>query len=210
MLPVGSKPILEHIIEWLRDSGVKNVIISTGYLGRMIREYFGNGSELGVKISYAVSTNPLGIAGQLKNAEPKITGRFICLYGDAMLSLGLSKLLKFHEKHRAVATMALMKYSTTLKYGFMETDHDGRLTEWREKPEITGYINVGCYVMEKRFLRHVPSNKMFGMKELFEKAQKAGERLYGLKLEGEFMDIGDRKSYREANEHYMKKLGKVL
>jgi mannose-1-phosphate guanylyltransferase len=210
MLPVGPKPILEHIVEWLHGAGVREIIISTGYLGKMIQEYFGNGKDLGVKISYASSMHPLGIAGQLKSAESKIRGRFLCLYGDAMLNFDLKKVLEFHARHEADATMVLMKYSTELKYGFMETDKEGKLTEWREKPTITGYINVGCYVMERRFLRHVPAGKMYGMKEAFENAQNAHDRLYGIKVDGEFIDIGDRKSYREANEEYMKRMGKML
>ena len=79
MLPVGAKPILEHIIDWLRESGVREVVVSTGYLGRMVEEYFRDGSQLGVKIEYARANRPLGIAGQLKSAEGKIRGRFFCL-----------------------------------------------------------------------------------------------------------------------------------
>jgi mannose-1-phosphate guanylyltransferase len=210
MLPVGPKPILEHIVDWLHSNGVNEIIVSTGYLGKMVQEYFGDGRDLGVKISYASATKPLGIAGQLKSAESKIRGRFVCLYGDALLDFDLRKAIQFHEVHRADATMVLMKYSTEMKYGFMETDKDGRLTGWREKPTITGYINVGCYVMEKRFLRHIPPGRMYGMKEAFEKAQRANDRIFGVKVEGEFVDIGDRKSYREANEQFLKKMGKML
>jgi len=210
MLPVGPKPILEHILQWLSSSGVRDVVISTGYLGRMIEEYFGNGSELGVRISYAKSVHPLGTAGQLKAAERKVKGRFICLYGDALLKFDLKRAVDFHSAHKALATMVLMKYSTELKYGFMETDKDGRLTEWREKPTVSGFINVGCFVMDKRFLRYIPQVRTFEMNVAFERARKAGERLYGVKVEGEFLDIGDRKSYRDANERYMQKIGKVL
>jgi len=210
MLPVGPKPILEHIIEWLSSSGIRKVTISTGYLGRMIEEYFGNGSDFGVRVNYAKSIHPLGTAGQLKNAESKIRGRFVCLYGDAILKFDLERALKFHASHEATATMVLMKYSTELKYGFMETDKEGRLTGWKEKPTYSGFINVGCFIMEKRFLRYIPAGRMYGMDVAFARAKKAGERLYGVKVEGEFIDIGDRKSYRDANEQYMQKIGKVL
>ncbi len=210
MLPVGPKPILEHIIDWLRDNGIQEAIISTGYLGRMIEEYFRDGKQIGVKISYAKGNRPLGIAGQLRQAESMIRGRFVCLYGDAILKFDLRGLLEFHARRKATATMALMKYSTALKYGVMETDSDGRLRTWKEKPSITGYINVGCYAMEMRFLKYIPKSTMFGMKEAFEAARKAGEPLYGYKARGEFMDIGDRRSYREANDVFMRKLGKLL
>ena len=210
MLPVGEKPILQHIVEWVKGFGFKEVLVSTGYLGRTIQEYFGDGSDFGVKIEYANSPRPLGTGGQLKAAESKIRGRFLCLYGDALLKFDLGKLLAFHAKRSATATMALMRYTAEMKYGFMETDSNGRLTEWKEKPKFTGYINVGCYVMEKKFLTYMPPNKMFGMDQAFDRAKAAGELLCGAKVEGTFLDIGDRQAYKEANRLYVKKLGKVL
>src|ERR1700694_5548995 len=72
MLPVGTKPILEHILEWLRENGISEVVVSTGYLGKMIELYFGDGSELGVKIEYSGVTRPMGIAGQLRAAKEKL------------------------------------------------------------------------------------------------------------------------------------------
>ncbi len=210
MLPVGTKPILEHILEWLKMTGITDVVVSTGYLGKMVTEYFGEGAEWGMKITYATSPHPLGTAGQLRAAEPKIHGRFVCLYGDALLEFDLRKAIEFHVKNRADATMVLMKYSTELKYGFMDTDKSGRLTAWKEKPKISGFINVGCYVMEKRFLKFIPPGRMYGMRETFEDARAAGARLFALKVQGDFIDIGDRKSYRDANERYLKKVGKVV
>jgi mannose-1-phosphate guanylyltransferase len=209
MLPVGPKPILEHIVGWLKDNGISDIIITTGYLGKSIQEYFGTGKDWEVKIQYATSPHPLGIAGQLKSAESRIKRRFVCVYGDAILEMDLKKLLAFHAKHRPLATMTLMKYSTRMKYGFMETDGRGVLTEWKEKPTITGYINVGCYVMEKEFLRFIPPGQMYGMREAFEGAMKGG-RVYGLRMKGSFTDIGDTKSYREANDLFTKKMGRLL
>ncbi len=209
MLPVGPRPILEHIIDWLKENGVTDIIISTGYLGKTIQEYFGVGKDWGVKIQYAKSPHPLGIAGQLKTAESKLRGSFVCVYGDAILEMDLKKLIKFHDSHEALATIALMKYSTNLKYGFLETDKAGVITAWKEKPPISGYINVGCYVMEKEFLRNIPGNQMYGMREAFDKAIKCG-RVYGVRMAGHFTDIGDTKSYREANEEFTKKMGRLL
>ena len=91
MLPVGPKPIMEHILEWLKNAGISEVVVSTGYLSKMLQDYFGEGSEQGVKIQYATSPHPLGTAGQLKAAEPKIHGRFVCVYGDALLQFDLTK-----------------------------------------------------------------------------------------------------------------------
>lgn len=209
MLPVGPKPIMEHIVEWLKENGVSDIIVSTGYLGKTIREYFGTGKDWGVSIQYAASPHPLGIAGQLKSAESRLRGRFVCVYGDAILDLDLRGLVKFHAAHDALATIALMKYSTNLKYGFLETDKSGVITAWKEKPAISGYINVGCYVMEKEFLKHIPSSQMYGMREAFGSAMKGG-RVFGVRMPGHFTDIGDTKSYREANDEFTKKMGRLL
>ncbi len=206
MLPVGPKPIMEHILEWLKATGITDVVVSTGYLGKMLQEYFGNGAEWGMRIVYATSPHPLGTAGQLKAAESKVRGRFVCVYGDALLEFDLGKALEFHASRKALATMVLMKYSAEMKYGFMETDKDGRLTEWKEKPKISGYINVGCYVMEKGFLRYIPPGRVYEMNDAFRVAKADGAPLYAVKVEGTFVDIGDRKSYRDANELYTKNM----
>lgn len=209
MLPVGPKPILEHIVGWLKGSGITDIIITTGYLGKTIQDYFGTGKDWGVRIRYAASPHPLGIAGQLKSAEGQLRGRFVCVYGDAILEMDLKKVIEFHLRHRPLVTVTLMKYSTTLKYGFMETDGRGLLKEWREKPTISGYINVGCYVMEKAFLNFIPPDQMYGMPEAFEKAMKHN-KIYCVRSSGHFTDIGDTKSYREANDLFTKKMGRLL
>ena len=207
MLPVGPKPIMEHILEWLKKAGISDIVVSTGYLGKMVQEYFGSGDEWGVRIAYATSSRPMGTAGQLKAAEGKIRGKFVCIYGDALLDFDLQRALDFHERKQATATMVLMKYSTEMKYGFMETDKDGRLTEWKEKPEVSGFINVGCYVMERSFLRYIPAARVYEMNDAFRVARAKGARLYAVRVEGTFMDIGDRKSYKEANDLYTKNMG---
>jgi mannose-1-phosphate guanylyltransferase len=209
MLPVGTKPILEHILEWLRENGISEVVVSTGYLGKMIQLYFGDGSELGVKIEYSGVTKPMGIAGQLRAAKEKLGDRFVCLYGDAILDFDLEKVLRFHEEKKALVTMTLMRYETQLKYGMIDVQPDGGISAWREKPRIQGDINVGCYVMQRDFLKYIPEGKIYGMKEAFDEAMDNGERICALRMDGTFVDIGDRKSYLEANELYLQKYGEV-
>ncbi len=209
MLPVGHRPILEYIVDWLKESGFSEIVISTGYLGGAIEEHFRDGSEFGVKVEYARSSRPLGIAGQLRNAESRLGARFVCLYGDAILDFDLKRLLKFHAEKRATLTMALMTHRTQSKYGVVELGKDGAIREWKEKPVIESDINVGCYVMEKRFLQYIPAGSTYGMKEAFEEAMSRHEPVFGLKVDGTFRDIGDRAAYREADEHYSKLYGKV-
>lgn len=210
MLPLGDRPILEHLIHWLKKNEVSDITICVGYLRKIIEEYFENGKELGVSISYARANRPLGTAGQLKSAESFLSGRFVCLYGDSIIDFDLDNAIRFHEKRKALATMVLTDYRTKLKYGFIDLNGGGRVKEWREKPEVKGLINIGCYIMQKRFLKYIPASKMFGMDVAFRNAINAGEKVYGFPTKGTFIDIGDKKSYTSAYEKYLNELGKIL
>jgi mannose-1-phosphate guanylyltransferase len=209
MLPVGPKPILEHIIDWLKANEITDIVIATGYLGRIIENYFEDGSPFGVSIEYARSDRPMGHAGQLKSAQKLLTPTFVCMYGDAILDFDLRKLLSFHEKKSSFLTMALMSYETRMKYGVIGSDQEGRVTKWEEKPVITSDINVGCYVIEKKFLDYIPHGQMYGMKEAVKSAMDEDKAVYALKVSGRFVDIGDRDAHKEADEEYIELYGKI-
>jgi mannose-1-phosphate guanylyltransferase len=209
MLPVGPKPILEHILDWLKANGITDVVIAIGYLGRYIEQYFGGGGDFGMRIEYARSDKPLGHAGQLKSAEKLLPETFLCLYGDAILDFDLKKLLEFHAKKRAFVTMAIMKFDTQMKYGVISTNAQGRISKWKEKPVLSSDINVGCYVVEKRFLGYIPGGEVYGMKEAFKSAMKDDKPVYALKVKGEFTDIGDIAAHKEADKAYIARYGKI-
>jgi|SRR5271155_3915166 len=209
MLPVGPKPILEHILDWLKANGIPDVVIATGYLGRYIENYFGDGADFGMRIEYARSDRPLGHAGQLKSAERLLPETFVCLYGDAILNFDLKRLLEFHGKKRAFVTMAIMSFETKMKYGVISTNAQGRIAKWKEKPVITSDINVGCYVMDKKFLGYIPRGEVYGMKEAFKSAMKDDKAVYALRVKGEFTDIGDIAAHKEADRAYIARYGKI-
>ncbi len=200
---------MEHILDWLKANDVKDVVIATGYLGRMIEQYFGDGRDFGLSIEYARSDRPMGHAGQLKTAERLLPETFVCLYGDAILDFDLKKLLEYHAKKSAFVTMALMQYETRMKYGVISTYSEGRIAKWKEKPVITSDINVGCYVMDKRFLGYIPRGEVYGMKEAFKSAMKDERGVYALRVKGEFTDIGDIAAHKEADKAYIARYGKI-
>ncbi len=209
MLAVGPKPILEHIVDWLKENDIDRIVIATGYLGRTIETYFKDGKDFGVEIEYARSDRPLGHAGQLKSAEALLSKTFVCLYGDAILDFDLRKVVAFHRNKSPLVTMTLMEHETQMKYGVIETEKDGRISQWKEKPVIVRDINVGCYVLERKFLDYIPRGKVYGMKEAFESAMKDKMSVYALKVKGTFTDIGDRRAYREADKAYIERYGKI-
>jgi mannose-1-phosphate guanylyltransferase len=211
MLPLGDKPLLEHTIDWLRQNGVRDVVISVSYLRRLIEDYFDDGKELGVSITYVRSTKPLGTAGQLKVCEPLLDGSFVCAYGDSIYGFDLEPMIQLHRGKKTIATMAVKEYRERLKYGFIDVDSSGKITKWREKPEFKGLVNAGIYLFEPAFLKYIPPNKMYGMDVAFTEALKAGERIFSFLADGkDIIDIGDKKSYNEAYEKYLSRLGKIL
>lgn len=209
MLPLGSKPLLEHIIEWVGRNEVKDVVICISYLGKTIENYFGNGSKFNVNIEYARAERPLGTAGQLKSAERFLEDSFFCIYGDSIYQFDLRKLARAHRAKKALVTMTLMKYSERLRYGFIEINGSRRVKSWTEKPEFAGLINIGCYAMEPQFLPYISRNSAVGMDKVFVKALKSKERIYGHVITGGFIDIGNRKSYMKAYKEYVERLGRV-
>ncbi len=210
MLPLAEKPVLQYNIEWLRDNGLRDIVVSVGYLSKSIEDYFQNGEEFDVNMTYVRLHNPLGTAGQLKEVESYLDSRFVCTYGDSVYNFDLTDVVSYHRKNKALATMVLKKYKTSLKYGFIDTDSSGAVKNWREKPEFEGLINIGCYVMEPEFLNYIPAKKMYGMDIAFKKALDAEEKIFGYVTDGEFIDIGDMATYEEANSLFTSRLGKIL
>jgi mannose-1-phosphate guanylyltransferase len=212
LLPLADKPLIEHLILWLKESGVSEFVISVSYLKKMIESFLNDGSELGVKITYVRSPSPMGISGQLLLTRNQISSTFYLLYGDSVFDFDITRLLEVHRKSKAALTMGLFNYKQRLAYGLIETDQkDGRVISWNEKPEIGGLINVGCYVAEPTVFDYIPPGKMYGFDSVVRDMIKAGEVVSSHVIEGkEFMDIGDERSYKHVYEIFLEKMGKVL
>ena len=209
MLPLGDKPILEHIIEWLKYNSIKKIIISLGYMGKKIEEYFQDGKDLDVEIKYVKTRRPMGTAGQLKAAEKLLKDTFLCVYGDAIIDCKINEVLKNHYDNNATVSIALIKYKESLKYGFIEINNKNKVLNWNEKPEYSGLINIGCYIMEPKFLQYIPKKTIYEMNNAVKNAIKVKDNVYGNIINSNFIDIGDKKSYDNIYEQYLSKLGKI-
>src|ERR671929_1596412 len=209
MLPLGNKPLLEYIIEWLKNSGgIDKVVVCVSYLHRTIEDYFEDGGRFGIEIEYARSERPLATAGQLKTAEKLLEEPFVCVYGDSIYEFNLRKLINQHKESKAFVSMALMAYNTKLKYGFIDVNGQDKVTAWREKPEISGLINIGCYVIDPEFLKIIPKSGSFGMDHAVRKVLEQRRTVKGFKIGSNgFLDIGDKKSYLDAYKQYVSRLG---
>ncbi len=209
MLPLGEKPVLEHLIDWIKRRNIDSIVLCVSYLRKTIEDYFEDGTRFGVKIEYAVANRPLATAGQLKTAEEFIDDTFVCVYGDSIFDFNLKNMIDYHKRKKSFVTMALFEYKTKLRYGFIETDKNNRVTTWKEKPEIKGNINIGCYVMEHEVLKLIPANRPYGMDDVIKNAIVRKNKVSGFLIKKGFIDIGDKASYRRAYQHYIERLGQI-
>jgi mannose-1-phosphate guanylyltransferase len=204
MLPLGEKPILEYLIEWIKKNGVKEIVLCVSYLRKKIEEYFGDGKKFGVKIEYAISNKPLATAGQLKTAEKFIDDTFVCLYGDSIYNFSLRDMIRKHKKSKSSVTMSLYDYKFNLKYGVIDTKNNGTVISWKEKPEFSAKINIGCYVMEPEVFEFIPKNKPYGMDTVIRKVLAKKKKVNSIISKKTFIDIGDKETYEKTNHRYMK------
>ena len=204
MVPIVGKPCMEHILELLRTHGMNEIVVTLAFMPQAIRTYFGDGEALGLDIDYSVEEQPLGTAGSVKLAQPRLDETFLVISGDALCDVDLTSLVEAHRSKRAAVTIGLKSVDNPLEFGIVVTDADGRVERFLEKPSwgqvFSDTINTGIYVLEPEVLRHVPKTGPFDFsKELFPLLLEMGRPIYGHVLDGYWQDIGNLEQFRQAN-----------
>lgn len=153
MLLIKGHPFLEYLLAWLKRYGFNEVIICSGYLSKLIEEYFGRGEDFGVKIKYVVEKKPLGTAGALRKASRYISRDFILLNGDSFIGLDLKDMIDYHYQKKNKVTIAVTKANNFKRYGRVEIDNDGQILNFSEKSGQGNFINAGVYVCNIKLLK---------------------------------------------------------
>ncbi len=206
MLPVGDKPILEHVIEFLKRNRVNELVVATAFHGKQIEDYFGDGSNFGVQIQYARSRKPLGTAGQLKTAEPHISETFLAMNGDILIDVDIRKLVNFHSKMTGIGTVALRHYQVPIKYGIITLGKSDRILEWKEKPELKLTMNIGLYILEPRTFSYIKQGRIESLeRDTFPSMIRKGEHLYGYLSETEYYDVADIEDLKKLDSRFSTK-----
>ncbi|MGI6686458.1 MAG: sugar phosphate nucleotidyltransferase [Bacillota bacterium] len=205
MVPVMDRPIMQHIVELLYRHGFRDIGATLMYLPEDIKDYFGDGSEFGVRMQYFVEESPLGTAGSVKNAQQFLDQPFLVISGDALTDFDLTKIMSFHQEKQAAVTIALTRVPTPLEYGVVITDEEGRIKQFLEKPSwgevFSDTVNTGIYVIEPEILDLIPGETSFDFsKNLFPLLLKKGYPIYGCIVPGYWCDIGNFAQYQQA--HY--------
>ena len=207
MLPIGGKPLLEHMIRYLREYDVSEVIVCVAYLKTHIMNHFKDGEGLGVKIKYAKADVPLGTAGQLKTAEKYISDPFLAMNGDIITSLNLRRLVAFHKKMGGIGTIALKKFEVPVPYGHIELDANSNIQKFTEKPTFSFFANAGVYVFEPKIFRYIPDGQVVSLeKDTIPTMLANGERLNGYLEEAYWADIGTVTDFERVDKELLSKL----
>lgn len=208
MLPIGGKPILELILRNLIDQGYNKFTLSLNYRGEMIREYFGDGADIGAEIDYLVEAKRMGTAGALSLIKTRPEQPFIVMNGDLITSIPFDALLRFHAETGAVATMCARDYQIMVPYGVIEVE-DTSLRRIVEKPTYSHFVNAGIYVLSPDALNHVEPDEYLDMPTLFERIVAKGGGASVFPMQEYWIDIGRHEDLERARNEFEGLYGEV-
>ena len=201
LLPVGGKPILEHIIESFKENGFYQFLLSVNYKKEYIETHFGDGSELGVEISYLPEEKRLGTAGALSLLTKDTCKPIIVMNGDLLTKVNFEQLLSFHLDNKATATMCVRNYEYQIPYGVINT-YQQRLIGIEEKPIHHSFVNAGIYVLNPEVKGQIPYNDYYDMPELFIKLIANNVHAITYMKIAYWMDVGQLRDYEKANDDF--------
>jgi mannose-1-phosphate guanylyltransferase/phosphomannomutase len=205
MLAMANRPMMEHVVRLLRQHDMTDIVVTVAFMASAIRNYFGDGSELGVRMVYATEETPLGTAGSVLNARDELDERFLVISGDVLTDLDLSAVVDFHCKNGALATLALCAVENPLEFGIVITREDGSIERFLEKPTwgqvFSDTINTGIYVLEPEIFDFIPGGRAVDFSgEVFPSVLAAGRPIFGHVIEGYWEDVGTTEAYLKAHQ----------
>lgn len=204
MVPILNRPIAEHIINLLKRHQITEVVATLHYLPDVMRDYFQDGSDFGVQMTYAVEEDqPLGTAGCVKNIAELLDDTFLVISGDSITDFDLSAAIEFHKSRNSKATLVLTRVPNPIEFGVVITDEQMRIRRFLEKPStseiFSDTVNTGTYILEPSVLDYLPVNEESDFsKDLFPLLLEKDEPMYGYIAEGYWCDVGHLDAYREA------------
>ena len=205
MVNIANRPIMEHIINLLKEHNINDIAVTLQYMPDCIKDYFEDGKKYGVNIKYYTEKEPLGTAGSVKNAQEFLNETFVIISGDALTNIDITEALKFHKSKKSKATIILKNVDVPLEYGVVITNDKSEITNFLEKPNwkevISDTVNTGIYILEPEILQYIQNDTFTDFaKDIFPKLLNDKIPLYGYVTDDYWCDIGDLTSYRNANK----------
>jgi dTDP-glucose pyrophosphorylase/CBS domain-containing protein len=198
MLPIGGRPILEHIVEQFRAAGIRRVNFAINYKGKMIQDYFGDGSRFGISVGYTQEDQPLGTAGALRSLED-FNEPILVINGDILSRMDFNAFFDFHKEHKAQMTVAVRLHEVRVPYGLVETDGVA-VTGLVEKPVIRHFVNAGIYLLNSEVRCYIPADRRFDMTDLIERLVQEKRTVVSFPILEYWLDVGRHADYEQAQE----------
>lgn len=205
IVPIFNRPLLQYQLDLLKQvPEIDEAILSLNYQPRRIEEIFGDGSSFGLSLRYVVEPAPLGTGGAVKYAGDRLTDTVVVFNGDILTAIDLAAVIQLHREHQARATIVLTPVSNPAAYGLVETDSEGNVTRFLEKPgrdEIsTNHINAGIYVLEPETFDRIPRNTEWSIeRRYFPSLVERGESFVAYVSDGYWIDIGTPEKYTQVH-----------
>ena len=198
LMPVGGRPVVEILLKQMRRSGVNTIRMAVNHLAEKIESALGDGSKLGLKISYSYEEKPLSTVGPLKliNDLPE---HFIVANADIITDLNFEKLFKQHQKSNSDLTIASYQRHSQADYGVLSVDESGQVVGFNEKPVFNFVVSMGIYVFSKTILDFVPADTAYGFDTLMYELLDKGAAINSYPFDGYWLDIGRHDDYARAN-----------
>ncbi|MBI2651315.1 NTP transferase domain-containing protein [Candidatus Woesearchaeota archaeon] len=205
MIDVQGKTVAEHIFDLLKKYGIRDIIMSVGYLKEKIKDFYGDGSKFGVNLTYLEENEQLGTAGPLRLGKDFLKDSFIVTNGDELKNINIPRMFRLHKRKNALATIALTTVTDPTNYGVARVS-GSRILEFVEKPKPdeapSNLINAGFYIIEPEVIEMIPEGHSMLERDIFPKLAKEG-RLRGFTSEGQWFDIGNLERHEIANKKWL-------
>lgn len=216
MIKIAGKPILEHQIELAKRYGLNDVYLLTGYLSHVMKDYFGDGSRFGVRITYRVEEIPLGTAGAMKVLESQIDDRFMVFYGDTIMDIDLNSFKEFDKKRKPIASLIVHPNDHPYDSDLVEMNKTHTVTAFYSKPHnadsyYRNLVNAALYILSPRIFKYIPQNKFsdFG-KDIFPFLLRSKETIRAYHTAEYLKDIGTPDRLEKTEKDYISgKIGRL-
>ena len=201
LLKVAGRPILERLVLHLQSYGIHRIHLAVNYLGHLIEQHFGDGSDFGCKISYLREESPLGTAGPLSLLSRRPNDPILVMNGDLVTQFNVREMLTSHERNGNAITIGSRAFVQRIPYGCLKLEGQ-RVVGIREKPLVSQMVNTGIYVVDPTLLEHVPRGEEYPMTTFITKAVDSGVRVGVYEINDDWLDIGQKDELQRARSGY--------
>ena len=209
LMPIGDMPILEVVLRQLKLYGFEKITLSVNHLAELIQTFFGDGSKLGLEISYCMEDEPLGTAGSISQVS-NITDTFLVMNGDLLTTLDYSAIVQSHIDSGSVATIGVFPREVKIDFGVLELGSKDELVAYKEKPRFEYIVSMGVNVFDKSVLEFIQKGQYLDIPTLMMNLKDAGKKVMTFRGECEWLDIGRPDDYEQAVTEFERSREKYL